>query len=53
MEATVPKRGVKRDALLSVEKPSIFAPKVATGLNPGLNGAKIRVVWDDLFTEAR
>jgi hypothetical protein len=24
----------------------IYAPKVATGLSPGLNGAKIRVIWD-------
>jgi hypothetical protein len=24
----------------------ILCPKVATGLSPGLNGAKIRVIWD-------
>ena len=27
----------------------IYAPKVATELSPGLNGAKIRVIWDGLF----
>jgi hypothetical protein len=30
MEATMPKRGVKRDALLSVDKPSRLAPGVWT-----------------------
>jgi hypothetical protein len=24
----------------------IYAPKVATGLSPGLNSAKIREIWD-------
>ena len=35
---------------LAIIRPSL-CPKGAVGLSPGLNGANIRVVWDDLFTE--